>query len=151
MKFVLVPTDNSSILNNSSLVRKMPPTTLLVVTTPLVKKLSTSVLTESESLPINVLVSKVSSSSTLSVVVLVQVLVPSSSKDSQSTMVRSLSSVSPSILLLKSLLLLLSPTTLFSLPTPSSSTLMSLLCLITKLSTISAEETSILRDPPTLT
>merc|ERR1712157_684786 len=95
-KLELVPTDNSSIQNNSSLVRKMPPTTSPEVTTPLVRKLLIFALIESESLPINAQVSKVSSSSTPSVVVPVPVLDPSSSKDSPSIMVRNPSSVSPS-------------------------------------------------------
>merc|ERR1712178_329143 len=75
------PTDNSSTQSNSSLVKRMPPTTSPEVTTPLVRRLSTSVSTESESLLTNVPVSKVSSSSTPSVVVPVPVLVLSSSRD----------------------------------------------------------------------
>merc|ERR1711881_21591 len=63
------PTDNSSIQSNSSQVKKMPPTTSPEVTTPLVKKSSISASTESENLPINAQVSKVSSFSTPSVVV----------------------------------------------------------------------------------
>merc|ERR1712072_664698 len=62
-------TDNSSIQSNSSQERKMPPTTSPEDTTPLVRKSSISASTESESLPINALVSKVSSPSTPSVVV----------------------------------------------------------------------------------
>merc|ERR1712167_493995 len=60
MKSELEPTDNSSIQNNSSLVKKMPPTTSLEDITPLVKKSSISASTESENLLINALVSKVS-------------------------------------------------------------------------------------------
>merc|ERR1712167_251678 len=74
-------TDNSSIQSNLSLVKKMPPTTSPEDITPLVRKSSISALTESESSPISALVSKVSSSSTPSVVVPDQVLDPSSSKD----------------------------------------------------------------------
>merc|ERR1711981_975212 len=116
------PTDNSSIQSNSSPEKKMPPTTSPEVTTPLVKKSSISASTESENLPINALVSKVSSFSTPSVVVPDQVSDPSSSKDFPSIMVRNPSSDSPSIHLHKSPLPLLSHTTPFSQPTPSSST-----------------------------
>merc|ERR1712167_14467 len=90
-------TDNSSIQSNLSQVKKMLPTTSPEVITPLVKKLLISALIESESLPISALVSKVSSSSTPSVVVPDQVLDPSSSKDFPSIMVRNPSSDSPSI------------------------------------------------------
>merc|ERR1719464_1957250 len=69
MKSVLEPTDNSSIQNNWSQEKKMPLTTMPVVTTPSEKKSSILSLTESENLPINVPVFKVSLSSTLSVVV----------------------------------------------------------------------------------
>jgi hypothetical protein len=48
MKSEPEPTDNSSIQNNLSLVKKMPLTTLLEVTIPLVKKSSILHLTESE-------------------------------------------------------------------------------------------------------
>merc|ERR1712164_148164 len=151
MRSELVPTDNSSIQSNSSLVKKMLPTTSPEVTTPLVKKLLIFASTESESLPISALVSKVSSSSTPSVVVPDQVSDPSSSRDFPSIMVRNPSSDSPSIHPHKSLPPLLSHTTPFSQPTPSLSTLMSLLSSITKPSMISAEETSISRDQPTPT
>merc|ERR1719515_657937 len=144
-------TDNSSIQSNSSQVKKMLPTTSPEDTTPLVRKSSISASTESESLPINALVSKVSSPSTPSVVELDPVSAPSSSRDSPSITVRNPSSVSPSILPLKSPPLLLSLTTPSSPPTLSSSTPMLPLCLITRPFTISAEETSILRDPPTPT
>merc|ERR1712133_127688 len=77
MKSVLVLTDNSSIQNNLSLVKKMPPITTPEVTTPLVRKSSTLSSTESENWLINVPVSKVSSSSTHSVVVPVPVSLPS--------------------------------------------------------------------------
>ena len=66
-------------------------------------------------------------------------------------MVKNPSSDSPFILLLKSQLQLLSHTTLFFQLTLFWSTLMLLLCLITKPSMISAEEISILKDQPTLT
>merc|ERR1712000_420751 len=69
MRLELEPTDNSSIQSNSSLVKRMLPTTSPEVTTPSVKKLLISALTESESLPINAQVFKVSWPSKLSVVV----------------------------------------------------------------------------------
>merc|ERR1719222_543808 len=87
-------TDNSSIQSNSSQVKRMPPTTSPEVTTPLVRRSSISASTELESLPINALVSKVSSPSTPSVVVPDQDLDPSSSRDFPSIMVRNPSSVS---------------------------------------------------------
>merc|ERR1711907_318560 len=145
------PTDNSSTQSNSSLVKRMPPTTSPEVTTPLVRRSLISASTESESSLISALVSKVSSSSTLSVVEPVPVSDPSSSRDFPSITVRNPSSVSPSILPLKSPPLLLSLTTPSSPPTLSSSTPMSPSCSTTRPSTISAEETSILRDPPTPT
>merc|ERR1719361_1766061 len=86
------PTDNSSIQSNSSQVKKMLPTTSPEDITPLVRKSSISASTESESLLINALVSKVSLLSTPSVVVPDQVSDLSSSRDSQSIMVRSQSS-----------------------------------------------------------
>ena len=58
MKSEPEPTDNYSIQNNLSLVKKMPLTTLLEVTIPLVKKSSILPLTESENSLITVLVSK---------------------------------------------------------------------------------------------
>merc|ERR1712010_134685 len=100
--------------------------------TPLVRKSSISASTESESLPINALVSKVSSPSMPSVVVPDQDLDHSSSKDSQSIMVRNPSSVSSFTHPHKSQLPLLSHTTQFSQPIPFLSTLMSLSSLITK-------------------
>merc|ERR1711907_479160 len=145
------PTDNSSTQSNSSPERKTPPTTSPEVTTPLVRRSLISASTESESSLISALVSKVSSSSTLSVVEPVPVSDPSSSRDFPSITVRNPSSVSPSILPLKSPPLLLSLTTPSSPPTLSSSTPMSPSCSTTRPSTISAEETSILRDPPTPT
>merc|ERR1711881_835462 len=151
MRSELVPTDNSSTQSNSSLVKRTPLTTSPEVTTPLVKKSSISVSTESENLLTNVLVSKVSSFSTPSVVVLDPVSVPSSSRDSPSITVRNPSSVSPSIHPHRSLPLLLSHTTPSSPLTLFSSILMSLSCLTTKLSTISAEELLISRDQPTPT
>merc|ERR1712139_189945 len=125
MRSELEPTDNSSIQSNSSPERKMPPTTSPEVTTPLVRKSSISASTESESSPISALVSKVSSSSRLSVEVPDPVLVPFFSRDSLSTTVRNPSSVSPSTHPHRSPPPLLSHTTPFSPPTPSSSTPMS--------------------------
>merc|ERR1719446_858185 len=61
------PTDNSSIQSNSSQEKKMLPTTSPEDITPLVRKSLISASTESESSPINALVSKVSSFSTPSV------------------------------------------------------------------------------------
>merc|ERR1712167_155123 len=151
MRLELEPTDNSSIQSNSSLVRKMPPTTLPEVTTPLVRKSLISASTESESLLISALVSKVSSSSKPSVVVPDQVLDLFSLKDFQSIMVRNLSSDSPSIHPHKFQLPLLSHTTPSYLLTLFLSIPMLPLCLITRLFMISAEETLILRDQPTLT
>merc|ERR1711988_902243 len=151
MRSELVPTDNSSILSNSSPEKKMPPTTSPEDITPLVKKSSISALIESESSLINAQVSKVSSSSTPSVEVPDPVSDLSSSRDFPSIMVRNPSSDSPSIHPHKSPLPLLSHTTP-SLPlTPSLSTLMLPLSSITKPSMISAEETLILRDQPTPT
>merc|ERR1719258_40656 len=92
MKLELVPTDNSSIQSNSSQVKKMLPTTSPEDITPSVRKSSISASTESESLPINALVSKVSSPSQPSVVVPDQVSDPSSSRDFPSTTVRNPSS-----------------------------------------------------------
>ena len=151
MKLELEPTDNFSIQNNSSPERKMLLTTLPEVTTPSERKSSTYASTESESLLTSALVSKVSLYSTLLVVVLDQVLDLSSLKDSQSITERSPSSDSLFTHPLRFQLLLLSHTTLCSLPTPSWNTLMQLLCSTMRLSTISAEETWILKDPPTPT
>merc|ERR1712048_156784 len=145
------PTDNSSTPSNLSLVKKMPPTTSPVVTTPLVRKSLISASTELESSLISALVSKASLSSTPSVEELDPVSAPSSSRDSPSITVRNPSSVSPSILPLRFPPPLLSPTTPSSLPTLSSSTLMSPSCSTMRPFTISAEETSISRDPPTPT
>merc|ERR1719506_1291760 len=105
------PTDNSSIQSNSSQVKRMPPTTSPEVTTPLVRKSSISASTESESLPINALVSKASLPSTPSVVVPDQVSDPSSSRDSPSITVRNPSSDSLSTHPHRSQLRLLSHTT----------------------------------------
>merc|ERR1711990_1378329 len=119
--------------------------------TPLVRRSSTSVSTESENLLTNVPVSKVSSSSTPSVVVPDPVSVLSSLRDSPSITVRNPSSVSPSTHPHKSPPLLLSHTTPSSPLTLFLSILMSLSCLTTKPSTISAEELLISRDQPTPT
>merc|ERR1712100_66751 len=148
MKLEPEPTDNSSIQSNSSLVKKILLTTSPEDTIPLVRKSSISASTESESLPINALVSKVSSSSTPSVEVPDLDLVLSSSRDFPLTTVRNPSSVSPSTHPHKFPPPLLSHTTPFSQPTPSSSTLMSLSCSTMRPFTISAEETSISRDQP---
>ena len=116
--------------------------------TPLVKKLSISASTESENLLINVLVSKVSLYSTPLVVVLDLDLDHSSLKDFQLITVRNPNSVSLFTHLHKSLLLLLNHTTPFFQPILFLNILMLLLCLITKLSMISVEELSILKDQP---
>merc|ERR1711981_67686 len=145
------PTDNFSIQSNSSLVRRMPPTTSPEVTTPLVKKSSISASTESESLPINALVSKVSLPSKPSVVVPDLVSDPSSSRDFPSTTVRNPSSVSLYTHHHRFPPPLLSHTTPSSPPTPFLSTPMSPSSSTMRPSMISAEETSILRDPPTPT
>merc|ERR550539_1017063 len=126
------PTDNSSIQSNSSQERKMLPTTSPEVTTPLVRKSSISASTESESLPINALVSKVSSPSTPSVVVPDQVSDPSSSRDFPSIMVRNPSSDSLSTHPHRSQPQLLSHTTQSSQPTLFLSIPMTLLSSITK-------------------
>merc|ERR1712054_653708 len=145
------PTDNSSTQSNSSQVKKMLPTTSPEDITPLVRRSSISASTESESLPINALVSKVSSSSTPSVVVPAPVSDLSSSRDSPSTTERSPSSASPSTHPHKSPPPSLSHTTPCSQPTPSLSTPMSLSCSTTKPSTISADVTLTSRDQPTPT
>merc|ERR1711935_937106 len=118
---------------------------------PSVKKSSISVSTESESLLTNVPVFKVSSFSTPSVVVPDPDSVLSFSRDSPSITVRNPSLVSPSTHPHRSPPLLLSHTTPSCPPILFLSTPMSPLCLTTKLSTISAEEPSILRDQPTPT
>merc|ERR1711959_606028 len=151
MKSEPEPTDSSSTQSNSSPERRMPPTTSPVVTIPLVRKLSTSALTESESLLTSALDSKDSLSTTPSVVVPDQVSDLSSSRDFPSITERNPSSDSPSTHPHRSPPLLLSHTTQSSPPTPSLSTPMSLSCLTTKPSTISAEETLTSRDQPTPT
>merc|ERR1711976_188625 len=120
MKSEPEPTDNSSTPSNSSQERRMPPTTSPEDTTPSVVKSSISASTESESSPINALVSKDSWSSTPSVEVPDPVSDLSSSRDSPSTTVRNPSSVSPSTPPLKSPPPLLSHTTPSSPPTLSS-------------------------------
>merc|ERR1712167_15284 len=143
--------DNSSIQSNSSQVKKMLQTTSPEDITPLVKKLLISALIESESLLINAQVSKVSSSSTPSVVVPDQVLDLFSLRDFPSIMVRNPSLVSPSTHPHKFLLPLLSHTTPYFLHILFLSIPMLPLCLITRLFMISAEEFLILRDQPTPT
>jgi hypothetical protein len=100
-----------------------------------------SASTESENSLITALVSKVSSSSTQSEEVPDQDSDPFYLKDSQSIMVKNPNSDSPSTHPHKSPLQSLNHTTQFFQLTPFLNTLMSLLCLITKLSMISAEET----------
>ena len=127
MKLELEPTDNSSIQNNSSQVKKMQQTTSPEDITPLVKKLLIFALIELENLPINALVYKVSLSSTPSVGVPDQASDLFSSKDFQSIMVRNPSSDSPFTHPHKFQLLLLSHITPYFQPTLFLSTLMSLL------------------------
>ena len=129
----------------------MLPTTSQEDITPLVKKLSISASIESENSLINVLVSKVSLSSTLLVVVPDLDSDLSSSKDSPSITVRNPNSVSLSTHPHKSPLLLLNHITQSFQLTPFLNILMSLSCLITKLSMIYAEELLILKDQLTLT
>merc|ERR1719265_3053629 len=151
MRSELEPTDNSSIQSKSSQVKKMLPTISPEAIILLVRKLSISASTESESLLINALVSKVSLPSPPSVVVPDQVLDLSSSRDSPSIMVRNPSSDSLFTHPHKFQLPLLSHTTQFSLPIHFLSILMLLLSLITKPFMTFAEETLILRDQPTPT
>merc|ERR1712166_557313 len=125
MKSEPEPTDNCSIQNNSSPVKKMLPTTSPEDITPSVKKSLISASTESESSPINALVSKVSSSSTPSVEEPVPVSDLSSSRYFPSITVKNPSSDSPSIHPHRSPQPLLSHTTPSSPLTPSSSTPMS--------------------------
>ena len=150
MKLELEPTDNSSILNNSFQERKMLLTTSPEDIILLVKKLQISASTESESLQINAQDFKVSSSSTLLVVVLDLDLDHSYLKDSPSTTERNQSLDSQSIHPHKSQLPSLSHTTLCCLLTHSQNIPMLPLCQTMKQSMISAEETWILRDQPTL-
>merc|ERR1711981_36211 len=151
MKSEPVLTDNSSIQSNSSQVKKTLLTTSPEDITPLVKKSSISASTESESLLTNVPVSKVSSSSTPSEAVPDPDSDLSSSRDSPSITVRNPSSVSPSTHPHKSPPLSLNHTTQSFPPIHSLNILMLLSCLITKPSTISAEELWTLRDQPTPT
>merc|ERR1712110_752622 len=145
------PTDSFSTQSSLSLVRRMPPTTSPVVTTPSERKSLISASTESESSLISALVSRVSLSSTPSVVVPDPVSDLSSSRDFPSITERNPSSVSPSTHPHRSPPPLLSHTTPSCPPTLSLSTPMSPSCSTTKLSTISAEETLTLRDQPTPT
>src|SRR4051812_19421445 len=119
----------------------MLPTTSPEAITPLVKKSLISASTESESSQISALDSKVSWSSTQSVVVLVPVSVPSSSRDSPSTTVRSQSWVSLSTHHHRFQPPSLNHTTQCSQLTHCWNTPMSQSCSTTKQSTISAEET----------
>uniref|UniRef100_A0A7C8YCF9 Uncharacterized protein n=1 Tax=Opuntia streptacantha TaxID=393608 RepID=A0A7C8YCF9_OPUST len=131
----------------------MPLTTLLVVTTRLERRLLTSAWTASENLLTTALVSKGSLSSTLLVEVPVLVSVPFCWSVSLLIMGRSPSWVSLSTHLPKSPPLLLSPTTAFSQPIHSLSTLMLLFCLTMRLSMTSAGAHLTLSVPhtPTLT
>ena len=151
MKLELEPTDNSSIQNNSSQVKKMLQTTSLEDTTQLVKKLLIFALIESENLLINAQVSKVSLYSTLSVEELDQDLDLFFLRDSQLIMVKNQNLVSLFTHPHKFQLQSLSHTTLYSQPTLFLSTLMSLLSLITKPFMTSAEETLTLKDQLTPT
>jgi hypothetical protein len=126
----------------------MPPTTSPEDITPLVKKSLISASTESESLLINAQVSKVSLSSTLSEEELDLDLDHFFLKDFQSIMVKNQNLVSLFTHHHKFQLQSLSHTTLCSQLTLFLSILMSLSSLITKLSMISAEETSISKDQP---
>lgn len=148
MKSELEHTDNYSTLNNSFQEKKTLPTTSPEVTTPLVKKLLISASTESENQLITAQVSKDSSFSTQSVVEPDQDLVPSFQRDFQSITEKNQNSASQYTPPPRSPPQSLNPTTQFFQLTHSLSTLMSLLCSTTKPSTISAEETSISKDPP---
>jgi hypothetical protein len=121
----------------------MPLTILLEDITPLVKKSLISVLTESENLPINAQVSKVSSSSMQLEEVLDQDLDLYFSKDFQSITVRNPSSDLLYIHHHKFQLPLLSHTIQFFLLILFLNTPMLLLSSITKLFMIFAEETLI--------
>merc|ERR1712151_551537 len=136
MRSELVPTDNSSIQSNLSLVKKMLPTTSPEVITPSVKKSLIFASTESESLLISAQVSKVSSFSTPSVEVPDPVSDLFSSRDSPLIMVRNPSSDLPYTHHHKSQLPLLSHTTQSSPLTPSLSILMLLSFLIMRPSMI---------------
>ena len=151
MKLELEPTDNYSIQNNSFQEKKMLPTTSPEDTIPLVKKSLISALTESENLPINAQVSKVSLSSMQLEEVLDQDLDLFFLRDSQLIMVKNQNLVSLFTHPHKFQLQSLSHTTLYSQPTLFLSTLMSLLSLITKPFMTSAEETLTLKDQLTPT
>jgi len=139
-------TDNSSTPSNSSQEKRMPPITSPEDITPLEKKLSISASTELESLLITALVFKASLCSTQSVVEPDPDSDHSFWRDSQSITERNPNSASLFTHHPKSLPLLLSHTTPSSQLTLFLSTLMSLSCSTTRLSMISAEEISILRD-----
>lgn len=146
MKSELVHTDNYSIQNNLSLVKKTPLTISLEDIIPSVKKSLIYVSIESENQLTNVLDYKVSLFSMLSVVEQDQDQDPSYQKDFQSITVKNLNQVSPFIHPHKSQLPLLNHITQSFQLTPSQNTLMLLLCSITKLSMISVEELQILKD-----
>jgi len=129
----------------------MPPTTSLVDITPSEKKSSISVWTELENSPTTVPVFKDSWYSTQSEEELDLVWDLCYWKDYQSITARNPNSASPSIPHLKSQPLSLNLITPSSPPTPSWSTPMSPLCLITKPFTTSAEEIWISKDPLILT
>ena len=128
MKSELELTDSSSTPSSSSQEKKMPQTTSPEDITPLVKKSLISASIESESSPISALVSRVSSSSTPSVVVPDPVSDLSSSRDFPLITVRNPSSVSPCTHHLRFPLLSLNHTTQCSPLTLSSNTLMLPLC-----------------------
>merc|ERR1719272_2328198 len=144
-------TDNCSIQNNLSQVKKTLPTTSPEDITPLVKKSSISASIESESSPISALVSKVSLPSTPLEEVPVQDLDPFSSRDFPSITVRNPSSDSLFTHHHRSQPPLLNHTTPSFQPILFLSIPMSPSSSITKPSMISAEEILILRDQHTPT
>ncbi|GFZ18855.1 tubulin alpha-2 chain [Actinidia rufa] len=127
---------NSSTRNSSSVARKMQLITLLVDIIQLGKRSLIFAWIESESLQTTALVSKVSWSLMLLVEGLVLVLVHFCLNACQLTMGRNPSLDSLSIPHRRSRHLLLSPTTVSSLPTRSSNILMLPFCLITRPSMI---------------
>lgn len=153
MRSELGPTDNSSTQSNSYLARKMLPTISPEVTTQSVGKSSTFVQTELENQLTTVLDSKDSLSSVPSEEVLGLVWDLFYQRDSRLTMVKNPSWVSPSILLLRSLLLQSNLTILSFLPTLFWNILTSPSCQTTRPSMTSAEDNWTSRDPliPTLT
>ena len=149
MRLELVHTDNYSTQNNSSQVKKMLPITLLVVTTLLVRKSLIFAQIVSVSQLITVQVFKDSWYLTQLVVELDQDQDPFYLNVYLLIMVRNPSLVSLFIHLHKSQLLSLNHITQFYQPTHCLSTPMLLLCLIMKLSMISAVVILISKDQPT--